>query len=850
MRIVRSLLAFAFVLIGAAAVGLVLALYLAATGRSLPVLRAVVARVGQTIAGQQTTALALQLRLRPDAAALSGTAQLSVRADSPGRQRVYFLLNDGLRLDAVWEVGADGARAPLAFYRLLMLTIVDLPRALDAGEEIRLGFAYGGRPRIGGLTASGGVLQPDDVVITPADFWYPADLQGFFDADVEVTLPADLTLVHNGREANRSVEGTSARVRWASDRPIAGLSLVAGRYTAHAREHDGIAYRVLLPAGVDLDAERLLDSLSVSQQGLATHYGPSGFARTTLYVNRRLPRAFNDGTGLLAMPPRYFRDGDYGYEAIAHEVAHNWWGATVAEFWLQPGSGGQWIVEGFAEFSGWRAVRERLGESALLRTLAESGYDPDSTATLQAQSVLDNGLDRDARPIIYNKGGYVTYMLEQRLGSEAFDAAARQFIDQFRHRGATGADVETVFAASSQQDLAPFFAAWVRGADALDLALEPQEGGALVRNLRTAPAPDALALWRFAGDAAPEALSTAVGAATPLGDASRLVVDPLAAVADMLRGNNVLPRYANPRAVAASPRGDIMVVSGESAAWEAATVDVLDRAGALRHSWPIDRGLLSMPGWSADGTRVLAVESPRGGQPALLALNPADGSRQTIGRDAVASGSADATIVARGDRLLRLAGRTETVLAVHPEGKVGAPLAAPQGGAIAYAVSWGADMDLRLLPAGAEESRVLFTWPSGPVRWRWSPDGARLYVVLGGDWDWQLWELPLDGSEPRALVREAAGIADLAVADDGDRVALVAQAEVDDPRGRREIFLIDRRAAGVRRYDIAGWTASSATWHDDDSLLVVVADAAHPSVPPHRELRTLRLADGALEAFP
>ena len=42
MRIVRSLLAFVFVLVGAAAVALVLALYLAATGRSLPVLRAVV----------------------------------------------------------------------------------------------------------------------------------------------------------------------------------------------------------------------------------------------------------------------------------------------------------------------------------------------------------------------------------------------------------------------------------------------------------------------------------------------------------------------------------------------------------------------------------------------------------------------------------------------------------------------------------------------------------------------------------------------------------------------------------------------------------------------------------------
>ena len=85
------------------------------------------------------------------------------------------------------------------------------------------------------------------------------------------------------------------------------------------------------------------------EQGLAGHFGPSGFASATLFVPRRLARAFNDGSGLMGMPPRYFHDGRYGYETLAHELAHNWWGATVAERWLAPGTGGEWIVEGFAQ---------------------------------------------------------------------------------------------------------------------------------------------------------------------------------------------------------------------------------------------------------------------------------------------------------------------------------------------------------------------------------------------------------------------------------------------------------------------------------------------------------------------
>jgi hypothetical protein len=107
MRIVRSLLAFLFFLTGAAVVAGSLALYLAATGRNLPLLRTVVGALGRSFAGQQTTALSLAVRLQPDTQRLSGTARLTVRATAAGRQRLYFLLNDGLVRQR--RVGRDGA---------------------------------------------------------------------------------------------------------------------------------------------------------------------------------------------------------------------------------------------------------------------------------------------------------------------------------------------------------------------------------------------------------------------------------------------------------------------------------------------------------------------------------------------------------------------------------------------------------------------------------------------------------------------------------------------------------------------------------------------------------------------
>ena len=848
MRIVRRLITFLFALVAAAAAAGAFALLLATSGHNLPLLRAAVGVVGRAVAGQRTVALALRLQLSPAAHSLAGEARLTVRADTDGRRRLFFLLNDGLRLHAVWREAADGARTPLAFLHLGPLAIVELDAALAAGAAADVGFAYAGEPRRSSLATSGTVLDADEVVLTPADFWYPADVQGGFAVSAEVLLPAGLTLAHNGRETGRTIEGTSARVRFASERPVAGLALIAGRYTVHELERDGRHYRALLPQDVTLDAARLTAEMATAQQGLAAHYGPSGFPQSTLVVSRRLPRAFNDGSGLMVIPPRYFRDGRYGFETVAHELAHDWWGATVSARWLTPGSGGEWIVEGFAQYSSWRAVAEHFGEPALVRALARNAFDPDTTGVLAEMSVVDNGLDPQARATIYAKGGYVAYLLSQQLGSAAFDTAARAFLDQFRYQPADDVELQAAFAASSQQDLQPFFATWVRSKAGLDLALEAQDGNAAVRNLRDAPPPASLALWRVGAEGAVEKGETAVGQSVPLNGAKRVVVDPLAATADMIRSNNILPRADAPQRVARSARGELLVVEGEPVGWEPATLRVVDPATAKTlHSWMIDRGLAGEPSWSADGTRILAVESPRNGEPTLVALSVADGGRQALGHDVSAAGDADGVVVGRQGKLIRLAKQGSRVLIEHPGARVVAPCPAPQGGAIAYAVVRDADMELRVLSAGALDSRVLFTWPAGPLRWSWSPDATRLFAVIPGDWDWQLWELSLDGSAPRRLVHEAARITDLAVAADGQRVALVAQDQLDEANDRAEIFVIDGR--DFRRFELAGRSALSAAWLDADSLVVVTVDATDPSLPRATALQRLRLSDGELAPF-
>jgi hypothetical protein len=846
MQFVRGLLRLGFALFGLAVVVVTLLLYLGVNGQSPPVLGALADRIAAMTAGQHIDQMVLSVDVDPAARRLRGVARLVVSAIEDGRDRIYLLLNDGLTVERAWLEGDNGETTPLRHTQLWVLTALELPRPLDREKSVRLGLSYSGNPLEAGVSAAGAVLEADEIILQASHLWYPIDLQSFSRVDVEITLPANLNLIHNGAELRNVRLGSSRQVRWTSARLVPGVALVAGRQVVSIGEREGARYRVFLPPDTKLEGERILDALMTSERDLSSYFGRSDFPHLTLFSSRRLLRAFFDGSGVIGIGAGDFRGGDYGYSVVAHEVAHSWWGATVAGKWLEAGTGGEWIVEGFSQLSAWRAVRSRFGEDAAMRSRLAAFFDPAAAKSVVQPSALDNLTDPGACGTIYGKGAFVAYMLQQRMGEEPFGAAARHFLTQFRFRSATAADLEEAFEEQSGQNLAPFFADWVYSDSQLDLSLNPEAGAAVVHNNRSAAPAETITLWRAPPGAQPVEQSVALGASTPVGNVERLVLDPQAQLADMYRSNNALPLTLGPRAIERSPSGALLVVEGEPYPWAPARIREIDSLGATRHAWDLERGLLAPPSWSADGSRVVAVEAGRGGPPSVFALHSSDGGQRLVGHDTVVSGTANGLVAARDGRLLSIESGDVTILVDVERGRVVAPRASAGAGRVAYGVVDGARMELRVVDTAGGDDRLLLTWARGPLRWRWSPDGSRLFAVLGGDWDWQLWEIPLDDT-PRALVREAAAIRDIAVSPDGKRIAFVAQAKLDFGIDRFEAFVIDRGDdREVRRYNLGGNNGHSVAWLDDENLLVIVSDPTYPTVPSKRELRRLQLADSSL----
>lgn len=850
MRAARALLNLVTALLITAIVTIALSLYLAVAHQNLPMLRALVGFAGRVMQGQQVQRLSLVANVAPSAQRLSATATLDIRNIEAGRSRVYALLNEGLQVEQTWLEDAQGPRVAARHFRFGPLLVIALPRVLAADEVARVTIAYGGNPLGATLTANRGVLNENEVVLRPDHFWYPTDLQGFFDAEVSVTLPANLRVIHNGREQERVALGRTARVRWMTPRRVPALALVAGSYKVWSPDGDAHT-RVALGDDVDLDPERIHASVTEAERIFGEIFSPCGFDGTTTVVTRGLHSAFNDGTGLIVLSPHSFSGGDYGFGVLAHETAHNWWGGTIAERWLAPGTGGEWIVEGFAELSSLIAIERHRGQSALLRRIDEIGFDPTQSGVVGNMSVIDNALDRNARITIYHKGPLAARLLQKTVGDELFQQAMRQLVTRFGQQQISDREVEATFAEVTKVDVKPFFDAWIRSDAMMDLALDPQvDGGAVARNHGAAWLPTTQQLLQVPTDGAPQATTLDLGGAASLNGVGELILDPAAAMPDVYRGNNVFPARRSPRSVAVSARGELLVAYGDTHSWSPTTVSHLSATGHSLHEWDLDRGMLTEPAWAADGVRALYAERDRNGVVQLVALNGADGTRATVANDAAAAPIANGMIVARGERLLRVQGNDTQTLAHHPGHRLGAPLVSPGDTAVAYLATGADATDLRVVNADGSNDRLILSWSRTAVTWRWSPQGTHVFAVLPGDWDQQLWEIPAGAGAPRALVREAAVIHDLAVAPDGQRVALTAVGDFDDPHARADVYVVDLQSGAARRLPIDGGSAERLAWLTPDELLVVTAEREVQALPRRRDLRRLSVSDGSSRAFP
>jgi ABC-2 type transport system permease protein len=355
------------------------------------------------------------------------------------------------------------------------LYVFRLPRPLLPGDSVRLGFRYeatllAGISRNGGEVPLGEFILPSGVIVTGRnpDFvpvirfdprigvdednnaepriFPPHFHEGVTDSTPDrsaftqrltISAPAEYTVNSTGSLVSTTERDGRRTVVWESDYPLRVFNVAAGRWAVKRGPGTAVFYHPGHPYNVD----SLLEALNGARRWYAAWFGPYPWKELRLnefpaYANYARGNAtnifFSESVGFLSRP---MGGSDMAFTVAAHEAAHQWWGHILAP---GEGPGGIVLAEGAANFATLMLLEQMRGLPARLDFATEIEAQYGELRQPSTEKPLAETLDLEGRrgneTVVYDKGGWVFWMLLQHMGREAFLAGARDFIATWHAR--------------------------------------------------------------------------------------------------------------------------------------------------------------------------------------------------------------------------------------------------------------------------------------------------------------------------------------------------------------------------------------------------------------------------------
>ncbi|MCP4363941.1 MAG: PDZ domain-containing protein [Planctomycetes bacterium] len=325
-----------------------------------------------------------------------------------------------------------------------------------------------------GLT--GNLISPQG--ITLAGFWHPSsDKKMLF--SLAANLPLGFSGVTEADELEVLNEGEKNILKARAPQPLHSINFAAGPYTILSRDMNNLTLYSYFFAEDEELAPAYLDKAVEYVQRYEKLIGPFPYKRYSI-VENRLPTGYGMpgftllGQAVVRLP--FIKDSSLG-----HEILHSWLGNAIDN-----DENGNWC-EGLTTLLADQSYAEEKGKGAayrknqILRYQSYIEQDNEVTVFNFQHGGDSQPMARKMRAIGYDKVSMIFSMLRQEIGDEHFFAGLRQLYQDKKYGEASWSDLENIFAATSGQELSPFFSQWLSRADILSFTVEQvgmeQEGG-------------------------------------------------------------------------------------------------------------------------------------------------------------------------------------------------------------------------------------------------------------------------------------------------------------------------------------------------------------------------------------
>ena len=313
-----------------------------------------------------------------------------------------------------------------------------------------------------------------------------------------VTAPVGWTVLGNGLAT--SGDPTTGRWELATTPRLSSylFVLVAGPLHVVTVEHAGIPFvlssRRSLAAELDREAPEILEVTTACFDHYAelftepypfASYGQA-FVPELNWGALEQPGAILFRDEMLFASPATAVDRLARANAIAHEMAHMWFGDLVTMEWWDD----LWLSESFAEYMGSRVLVEATRFTGAWTWFGSDrkpwGYDADERSSThpvapRAEDVLDTeSAFENFDGISYAKGASALRQLVEWVGDDAFLAGINDLLTARAFGNATLADMLDALDARSDQDVHAWAEAWLRTTGVDRITVARNDSGAVV----------------------------------------------------------------------------------------------------------------------------------------------------------------------------------------------------------------------------------------------------------------------------------------------------------------------------------------------------------------------------------
>lgn len=287
---------------------------------------------------------------------------------------------------------------------------------------------------------------------------------------VRLTLPAGLTVVATGVEAERRLNADGTQTLLYYSGPVRDFHIVVSdRYEVASGMVGGTMINSYCWPEHEACGSEILSFANLALNLYSKLYGPYPFNELDLVEADLWPWGIEWPGFILVGEPLYSDpEEECGEWHVVHEVAHQWWYSVVGNDQVDD----PWLDEALANYSTvlyYRKVHDPETAEAEISKHINERYE--AYAEAYGDGIV-GGATRDYSrssyyPLVYAKGALFFEALQQLMGDEAFFEGLQRYYREYKYDVATPEGLLDIMEQAYGQSLDEFYEGWILRAEGI-----------------------------------------------------------------------------------------------------------------------------------------------------------------------------------------------------------------------------------------------------------------------------------------------------------------------------------------------------------------------------------------------